>query len=461
MVGSALGVLGAAGVLLVIFGVRGRRVGDHPTCRVCGFDLTGGATRCPECGGDPGARGPRIGTRRRRPWLVVAGLALCVLGGGGLGAMSWARAARFDWNRVKPVALLRREVALGWGASGAAAMAELERRQAAGTLSQGQVVAVAESILKVQADKGRQWDERLGGWVERAWQDGTLGEPDFRRYLRHAAEFQISTRPRIEESEMWLPMEVVRLGVRAGPAGNLGGNVYGPALRVEERFSSVAVDGLPAGPKQPRPGNSGALTPYRSGFTAPLAVRAWDAPPLPRGRHGLKIVYEVTISIAGARPCAETFEVPCEATFEVVGRGGDAVEMVSDPALDARMQASLSEVGPAWFLGRAWGFMGYGSVRVQPLPEALAAEIYWRQPDGAEFRVGELVLRPSGQAGLHQYATQELPETIAAGPIEVILRASPEVARRTTDLSRIWGGELNLGTTTLKESTNGVIRWPE
>ena len=38
-----------------VVALRGRRVGDHPYCRRCGFDLFGkppGSTVCSECGAD-------------------------------------------------------------------------------------------------------------------------------------------------------------------------------------------------------------------------------------------------------------------------------------------------------------------------------------------------------------------------------------------------------------------------
>ena len=57
----ALSVLGVLGVSLLRRGLRGRRVGAHPVCGKCGFDLFGlpaDQAKCPECGNDEFSRRP-------------------------------------------------------------------------------------------------------------------------------------------------------------------------------------------------------------------------------------------------------------------------------------------------------------------------------------------------------------------------------------------------------------------
>src|SRR5437867_3917554 len=88
-------VVGACGV---VAGVRGRRINDHPICRVCRFDLTGvyPAPLCPECGAGLLATQGRapvlMGERRRRWWALIPGVALVLMGGAGalLGVSDWA-----------------------------------------------------------------------------------------------------------------------------------------------------------------------------------------------------------------------------------------------------------------------------------------------------------------------------------------------------------------------------------
>jgi hypothetical protein len=95
-----------AGLALIALGVRGRRVGDHPYCRLCGFDLFGKpetSTVCSECGSNLVARrAVVIGVRRRILWLVFVGL-FVVTSGVGV-ALPFARSLPLkDWyNELRP-----------------------------------------------------------------------------------------------------------------------------------------------------------------------------------------------------------------------------------------------------------------------------------------------------------------------------------------------------------------------
>jgi hypothetical protein len=81
-VSSLLAVLGLS---LVRRGLRGRRVGDHPVCGRCGFDLFAlppEQAKCPECGNDLGASAAvHTGHRVRRMPLVYVGAAMLLVFG--------------------------------------------------------------------------------------------------------------------------------------------------------------------------------------------------------------------------------------------------------------------------------------------------------------------------------------------------------------------------------------------
>src|SRR5262245_9621381 len=72
---DSVAILIVAGIVLFLslvalrHGLRGRRVGDHPHCRRCRFDLFGKpetSTQCPECGANlDEAHATVIGVRKR------------------------------------------------------------------------------------------------------------------------------------------------------------------------------------------------------------------------------------------------------------------------------------------------------------------------------------------------------------------------------------------------------------
>ena len=99
----------AVGVVLLVLGLRGRRLNAHPHCRRCGFDLIGVTHRgrCPECGADLATpRAIRSGARRRRALPVTVGGVLLLAAGLAGGALLWSAATNFNWNVVKPDWLL-------------------------------------------------------------------------------------------------------------------------------------------------------------------------------------------------------------------------------------------------------------------------------------------------------------------------------------------------------------------
>src|SRR4051812_27458501 len=101
---ATVATLGAG---LFFFGWRGRRVGDHPFCRRCGFDLFGkpdDSRVCTECGSPlDRRRAIVIGERRRRRWAIALGAALLVPAIAALSVFGYAAARDTDWQSHKPV----------------------------------------------------------------------------------------------------------------------------------------------------------------------------------------------------------------------------------------------------------------------------------------------------------------------------------------------------------------------
>src|SRR5438874_10171826 len=103
-VAIGIGAAAVVGVIVILLGLRGVRVDDHPLCARCGFDLhgLGSGAGCPECGagvGTPGRRGRapvRIGNRRRVKGAIGAGAVILLLVAIGVGVLFWAAAAKVN-----------------------------------------------------------------------------------------------------------------------------------------------------------------------------------------------------------------------------------------------------------------------------------------------------------------------------------------------------------------------------
>src|SRR5687768_12730172 len=110
---TAAAVLGGVGAILLVVGLVGRRVGDHPHCRRCGFDLFGspGAAVCGECGGDlKGRRAVRVGQRRKRGGTLAAGLLLLAPAALLASVIAWGTMRDVKWVEYAPAWWLVRDI---------------------------------------------------------------------------------------------------------------------------------------------------------------------------------------------------------------------------------------------------------------------------------------------------------------------------------------------------------------
>ena len=179
------------GALLIAFGVRGRRIDDHPTCRRCRFDLSAAAPdteRCPECGTRlVGISSIVIGRRRRIPGMIGAGSLLLVAATPMFGLLAWAGATGFDWNTIKPVGWLVREASDSNPGVAQAARTELDRRLFNAKLSPRELTTVTNRALLLQRSPERAWSPWWGQFMQNATSLGVLPGTTWQEYAAHFA----------------------------------------------------------------------------------------------------------------------------------------------------------------------------------------------------------------------------------------------------------------------------------
>jgi hypothetical protein len=162
---------------LIRQGVFGGPKNSRPLCRRCGYLLEGLSQPrvCPECGNDlTRRRAIRLGENRKRRRVLVCGVLVLALAGVA-GHYTWqiGENAGWQWDRIKPMWLLRHEARathaalpatapLGWGAN--PALGEINRRMDRGDLSERQIRALVADALHIQADAQQRWDL---GWRDR------------------------------------------------------------------------------------------------------------------------------------------------------------------------------------------------------------------------------------------------------------------------------------------------------
>jgi hypothetical protein len=211
------------GAILVVLGLRGKRINDHPICRDCGFDLVAvpeGTITCPECGA--GLRRPqamRIGARRRRPVFLGVGAVLALLPILPLGTAGFAAISGRDLNKWKPLGLLLWEARHARGNDASKAAAELADRYGSGKLKKDQEELILAGAFHAQANESRPWVAAWGDVIEQADLRNSLNKDRLAEYRKNSVVLDWKVRPRVRVGDP-LPVRIAVREKRAGPSAN-------------------------------------------------------------------------------------------------------------------------------------------------------------------------------------------------------------------------------------------------
>ena len=445
-----IGGLLIGGLVLLVFGLRGRRVDDHPFCRKCRYDLSGLGERpetCPECGVDLAAHAAvRIGRRRTRPLMIAPGVLLLLLTLGGGAFIGVQNARGFDWNTIKPTWTLERELKGGTGNASAAACAELVRRLDNDRLSDERVIAINDYLLTQHADPNAGWPGAFSLFIERSYQRGDLGEDRFIEYLQTAVTMATSAFARdLSRYDDETPVGIRHRNYR------LHYDIYTRRYVPGEKPTQFALvyhivaileDGVVIKDIARYMGSSSLSTREGSAYlNLNLGLRP--------GEHSLVLRAQFSLLRESdhAAPLAKwTLDLPLNVA--VVPEGAELVVLRPDPRLEEEIRRSITidlvndrvRIGTMTYsYGDSGGFIGI----LNP-PVDVAFDVFGRF-HGEErhlctrYMKAGLVGMRSGVLDPSNPVTDLFP---SAESIDIIFRANPRVAEQTTDITEIWDGEI-------------------
>jgi len=371
------------------------------------------------------------------------------LAGGGL--LGWGAAKDFDWNTIKPLALLRREAVGSNVVRKQKAQSEILKRLVADRLSQGQIDSLADQALALQADASGTWDAWWGDFVETGWRRSQMSRTRVEQYVQTAIDMAAYLRVRRSvHPDVRTRIDVMLRPLRAGSNGisTLQVHCRGDALLADgEKLCDVLRGSSLTAGDQPRGVDSSV-------------VAATSALPLEPGRHTIAMEVEFMFSDGGAPSrlgsATRTTTLSAndhwsisasreiEAPIEILADAAAGVRLVPDGAMTERLRTSItpSLAVRTWFTPRPSlvAFVDFQYPRANVAFDVIVRDA----ATGREINVGGVWGALGDQ---HQLAPWvELNDEIAwvreATSIEIILRPSVPVAESTWNLYEIWDGEL-------------------
>jgi hypothetical protein len=411
------------------------RVGETPHCGGCDYDLTANASAvCPECGLGLDAPGRVVlgdAVWRRRTW--ARGFLMFLLGSvlGGTTGVHFVRT--YDWYRVRPAGWLIDDVTTGYAPAARRAWRELDRRIAAGGLSdaaQDRLTAealakferVAQSVpatvngpLQVLSDY--LGDRALAGKLTPAQRDEffaatLLPQLRFRRLIRAGDPIPV------ELTSHWVGPSAPGWWVNAAETSVTVGGATELKGTGRSAFSGFGSGGNATHFLKPRPAGDVPVTVAQT-------FRAY------RGSMGdtanSQLIHQWTVRLTGQLHVVAD-EPP--GTFTLI----DRPELL--PAMRAAVTIQRFALEHTGAGGRPLLQVRIG---IRNPPENIAFDVTARAA-GREFPIGSVRLA-DGQ-GTTWHFTVDAPRGLEFDKADFHFRPNEKAARSTVNLYQIWNGEL-------------------
>lgn len=473
-----------AGLLLIWLGWRGRRINQVPNCRQCTFDLTGvwpASVTCPECGA--GLKQPKmvVTGQRRRMWLLIApGVLGVVLPGLALATALFLTLAGKDVYKYKPVNMLLWEGRNASPEFAKAAAKELTDRLLEQKLTEEEIEAAVKQVLELQGDVAKPWFEEWGAFIEQARLDGSLSAEQKRLFRKQAGVLELVVRPRVRAGDP-LPVGVRVKECRVGPQSNFQLMYQLSVVKYTADDASLPLwtEAASAGAKKKGffdflEGPEQAPTmPMGYGYLAgsDSQYRQWQVTgSAVQSLHKLRASDELGVTAISVECLSTASQVEprggygttkikkddprtkhdsWSGSFEIVAADQETVEMVPESeTLKAQMLESVTVSQMQWYGGpdpKAAGSVNLSIAYTDPkVPMAMVVIARF---DGKETVLGEFTTS-SSQPGAYAYANQKQRWVSASvtgrmpDQVDIILRPRKDLAAKTPDLVKIYGGEL-------------------
>jgi hypothetical protein len=439
-------------------------------CRQCRFDLSGcpdPTITCPECGAGlkrPGST--RIGQRRKRPIAIAAGAAAILLPLAAIAVTGFALLTGSDIHKYMPLGVLLWESRHTDPPRQQAIAAEILRRYNAKTFSEDQIQSLVGVALDLQGDLKAVWAPAWGDFIDSVRLDGKLTDAQRDRYHAQATVLEFQVRPNVRAGDS-IPVMVRLKEARVGSSVALTSSVTFKEGRLDQRPAPIrrATSGVIVSFGND-PDWIGCFQLYGAGNRWGVSMPAQQLPVLltpPRDLSAGTVPLSVAISVStqqtrGGMPWGQksegepTHTHQCELRLEQ--GSSNTIELVQpDAATQERMERLFNPLKP---MARGYGDrnaraeIGF-NVGDAPLPAAF--DVIWSD-NGKEWNIGVvstgIVARGTSEDDMNPWAGQpdrqrHVSRTLSqfnSKKVDVILRPSADVARRTIDITRIYGAEI-------------------
>ena len=443
------GVIFSLGLFLLILGLRGKRIDDHPFCRKCKFNLTGRNEQsnndCPECGNDlTKPKAVRIGQREKRRGLIGVALFVMLFGITAIGVKGYADATNVNWQHHKPVWLLMREANGVQGIISDQAIDELIRREAAGLLDQDDESAFIDLLLTNQADRSHNWRTEMGDVIEKRWVSGNL---DRSLWGQYTAQFLVDThvlevRPKIVIGSDGVAIRMIDQDVRCGSGTHINYDI-----EIKSTKSTIG----PVTLNQGYSSSSGSISHQNSGTSTSnhkLNDEQWSK--IKPGKH--EITKEVKITITqGNLPTSPSSSnifasriITYVAEAEFIAPGQSTAKLNTDSSIQAAVESAITlkrvRTRQYSFQKNTDNYDTSLHFEIKPRPVDAVFTIYLKDGDN-EIEAGSVVMAAGRDTGLHTGSTIK-DHDLRGKHIDVILRPDIHQAESSIDCFEIWGEEI-------------------